>query len=283
MKNETIKRYIFMTIGMFIAGASIKFILIPTGISTGGVSGLSVILQQMTNIPYNVFNLSINLLLLVLAAFMLDKEILYKAIYGSIMFPLIIGFLPEWNLAGTDTLLAMIAGGAISGIGFSIIFLNGGSTGGTSLPPYIFRKYFGMPLTTGFFLADALSIGANLLLGEVKFVLYGTISVIILKITADYIETGITRRKAVYIISEYMDEMTNYIHNELNRGTTDIQAISGYLRKDRPIILTIVANSELNKLREKAEAIDPDVFMMVSSVAEVRGRGFSTEKIKVNK
>ena len=283
MQKTEIKRYIYMTIGIFIAACSIKFLLIPTNISSGGVTGLSIVIYNLTGIPVNIMVFGINIVFLLLALVFLGKEIFFTTLYGSLLFPIFLSILPDIDLTRGDILMAMIAGGATSGVGFGIVFLTGGSTGGTSLPPYFLKKSFGMSLTTGFLLADIVSVGANIFMGDYTNVIYGTIAVVTLKVVADYVETGLTRRKAVYILSDASEEISTFIHTELNRGSTNIQVVTGYMKEEKPMILAVVSSRELFTLKEQIKTLDPYAFILISTVSEVEGRGFTISKDTITK
>jgi len=275
--KENFKNYIFITIGVFLVALSCNTFVIPLGISAGGVSGVGIILYALFNIPVAAVVYIVNIALLIIAFFFIEREVFFRSIYGSLLFPFCLSIIPSIPLIPDDPLLAIIFGGLIMGIGFGIVFLYGGSTGGTSLIPYFFKKYFHLPMATGFFLCDAVIISLNLLTGSVVAIFYGILCIIISNIVTDYFENGFSKRKSVYIISEKHDKIQVYIHQTINRGTTLLRATGGYSKEPKDVIMAIVSNNELQKIKEYTLSIDAAAFIIIGSVTEVHGQGFTIE------
>jgi len=273
--RANIKNYLFITIGVALVGMGYNWFIVPLGISAGGVSGIAIIANLLTGISISLVVYVLNILLLIIAFMFLDREIFYRSVYGSLLLPFMFQIIPRVQLIQGDTLLAMIFGGMFMGVGFGIIFAHGGSTGGTSIVPYILQKFFHLPKAVGFFLADSVVISLNLLTGNVIGIFYGVICIIIANMIANYFETGFTKRRSFYIISDERDKIQLYIHEEIKRGTTIVHGTGGYLKRPTDIITGVVSAQELQKIKEYTLAIDSAAFIVVGSVSEVHGEGFT--------
>ncbi|MGL5042090.1 MAG: YitT family protein [Culicoidibacterales bacterium] len=274
-KKSNIKNMGELIVGALLLAISLKFFIIPTGISAGGASGFATILHSIFGWNISIVVWIINAILLIAAGMLIGRDIVLKSIIGSFIFPVFLAILPNFDITNGDPLLGMICGGALTGVASYLIFSSGGSTGGTSLPPFFLKKYFNISLVTGLTIIDTISVGANLLTGSYTNVFYGIIAIFITKLVADYLETGIQKRKAVHIITEEVEQISSYIHNNIGRGTTQFKALGGYSQNNKTVILTIVNMRELHLIREKILAIDEYAFMIVGSVSEVHGQGFT--------
>jgi uncharacterized membrane-anchored protein YitT (DUF2179 family) len=275
-----LKNYLYITLGVILVGAAYNWFIIPLGISAGGVSGIAIIANIISGVPIALVAYVLNILLLVVAFFCLHRDVFYRSLYGSLLLPAMFQLIPQWQFFTGDTLLAIIFGAIFMGLGFGIIFAYGGSTGGTSIVPYILQKYVHMPKAVGFFLADSVVISLNLLTGNVIGIFYGVLCIIIANTIANYFETGFDKKRSFYIISSERDKIQLYIHQEIKRGTTILHASGGYRAQQQDIILGIVSMSELQKIKEYALAVDPSAFIIIGSVSEVHGQGFTLENNK---
>ena len=272
------RNYFFISFGVLLVAISCNYFVMSLGISSGGVSGLGLVINHYFPIPISLVVYIVNILLLILAFFLIDKELVYRSIYGSLLFPFFLSLVPVKPLLEQDTLLSMIIGGLIMGTGFGIIFTYGGSTGGTSLVPYFLKKFFHIPLSAGLFLCDAIILGLSILIGGYLGLFYGLICIAISTIVTDYLQNGFSKKKSVYIISNKKEQIQNYIHTQVNRGTTLIKAEGGYSHEPKEMIMAVVSNTELRRIREYILEHDPTAFIIIGSVTEVLGHGFSMQQ-----
>lgn len=276
--KSNIKNYFFIAFGVLLVALACNLFIIPIGISAGGVSGIGVIMHQLSGVSVSTVVYIGNAILLVLAFFLIEREVFYRSIFGSFLFPFFLSIIPAYALVPNDTLLAIIVGGALMGLGFGIVFSYGGSTGGTSVVPYFLKKYFNLPMAFGFFLCDALIISLNVLVGSIVGIFYGILCIVIANLVTDYCQNGFSKKKSVYIISEKNDKIQVYIHQTINRGTTLFNITGGYSKDVKTMIMSVVSNNELQKIREYALNIDSSAFIIIGSVTEVHGYGFTLEQ-----
>ena len=135
----SVKQIILITIGIFFIGVSINMFLGPHYVAAGGASGIGILVESAFYIDRALVVLILNVLLLVLAFFFLGKEVFYRSVIGSLMLPLALAITPEVMIID-DRLLSVIFGSAFFGAGVAILYKIEASSGGTTIPPLIFKN-----------------------------------------------------------------------------------------------------------------------------------------------
>lgn len=279
LKSETLKNHakniLLVLVGAFLVAISINFFFAPYNIIAGGVSGLAILIEGVTNgaIPKAWTLLLADAILLLIGLLTLGKSFFFKTALGTLALPLFIALLPTVKLSD-DVFLAVIIGSVVSGVGLALVYYGHGSTGGTTVPPMIFRKYFKLNVSVGLFLSDSIVVLLALSVFGWQSFFYAIISIAIVSILVDYLETGLFRSKAVYIISDKNEEIKTAIYDTFGRGVTYFYGEKTFTEKQTNIILCVVKASELQYLKETAHQIDPSAFVIITTVSEVRGEGF---------
>ncbi|MDE6412237.1 MAG: YitT family protein, partial [Clostridia bacterium] len=169
-------------------------------------------------------------------------------------------------------------------LGIGIVVGVGESTGGTDIPPLIFHKFFNFPVSAGMWILDIsivfLQFAAKV---TVENILYGVLITLCSSIIVDKVALIGSKRAQVKILSKKTEEIRKMILNKLNRGVTLLSGKTGFLKNDCFMVMTIVSFRDVVKLRNAVQKIDPDALFMVSTISEVRGRGFSSERIALPK
>ena len=274
--RQFIWTYIKIIFALFILGVAINMFLGPHHIAAGGVSCLGILLEAALGFDRAIVILVLNIVMLVLALLFLGKKPFFKVLFGSLVFPLIIEI-----MITSDRLLSVIFGSAIFALGVAILYKNNSSSGGTTIPPLIFKKYFHLNTSIGLFFTDAFVVSLNLFVFGIEEFLYAILSIAITSIVMTYIETGINRKKSVMVMSEhYLEDIRLRLSAEIGRGLTLLEAKGGYNRKSKEVLLIVVTDHEFSRMKPLIEEIDPSAFVIVSSVAEVMGRGFTYHPIE---
>ena len=282
--------YIKIMFALTILGVGINMFLGPHHIAAGGVSGLGILLESALGFDRAMVILVLNIIMLVLALVFLGKKPFFKVLFGSLVFPLIIAVVPEMMVT-SDRLLSVIFGSAIFGsaifgsaifaLGVAILYKNNSSSGGTTIPPLIFKKYFHLNTSIGLLVTDAFVVSLNLFIFGFEEFLYAILSIVITSIVMSYIETGMNRKKSIMVMSETsIEEIRQRLSAEIGRGLTLLEAKGGYNRKSKEVLLIVVTDQEFSRVKPLIEEIDPTAFVIVSSVAEVTGSGFTYHPIE---
>ncbi|WZL72167.1 YitT family protein [Clostridiaceae bacterium 35-E11] len=275
--------YLLITLGSFFLAFGLIFFLEPNTIAPGGVSGLAIIIERLTGIPIDVMILAINIPLFFIGIMTLGKQFGLKTAYGtvslSLAIRLIIVVLGENIIGVEDVLLATLYGGVLMGIGMGLVFKAGGTTGGTDLAGAILNKYIpslSMPkLMMGIDLA--IVVTAGIVNKKLETSLYSIIALYILVKIADFIMEGLNYAKAFMIITDFPKEISEVVMNTLERGVTSLYAKGMYTGKEKAVLLCIVNRTQVAKLKNIVNEIDPKAFVMVTTIHEVLGEGFTKE------
>lgn len=272
--------YIKIVFALMILGGSINLFLGPHHIAAGGVSGLGILLESAMGFDRALVILVLNLIMLGLALLFLGKKTFFKVLFGSLVFPMIIAIIPE-KMITPDPLLSVIFGSAIFALGVAILYKNNSSSGGTTIPPLIFKKYFHLNTSIGLLATDAVVVSLNLFVFGFEEFLYAILSIVITSIVMSYIETGTNRKKSIMIMSEdSLEVIRQRLSTEIGRGLTLLEAKGGYNRKSKEVLLIVVTDHEFSRIKPLIEEIDPSAFVIVNSVAEVMGSGFTYHPIE---
>jgi len=276
--------YALITFGSFICAVGIIFFLEPHTIAPGGATGLAIVLRRVTGLPVDVGNLAINIPLFIGALLLLGRGASIRTAYSTVMLSVFVrlvylvlgtGFTP-----GDDVLLGAIFGGLCLGVGSGLVFRAGGTTGGSSLAAAILNRFVPhISVQKLMVLIDLVIVASTgLIEGQLTTPLYSFVALYIILKSADFIVEGLNYAKQFVIISERYKEISDAILYKLGRGATLLRAQGMCSWDERPVIMCVVNPAEVVPLKKLIQHIDPKAFVVVSTVHEVLGEGFSLER-----
>ena len=269
-------------VGNLLYALSVKVFLLPTGLITGGTTGLAMVVEPLTGLPVSAFVLVFNVLMLLLGWWLLGRAFALTTVVSSLLYP---AFLEMFNLLLGDfvlteeLLLNTIFFGLGIGISLGMIIRAGASTGGLEIPMLVMQKYLRIPVSVTMYVMDFCILLLQLLFGaSVEAVLYGIVLAIIYTVMLDKMLLLGASRTEVKIISSRAQDISAAILSRVDRGVTLLHGEGGYTHAPAEIVLSVISSRELVKLQRLVQEIDPQCFMIVSKVTEVHGRGFSYSK-----
>lgn len=278
----SIKTLFIVILGNFLYALAVKLFLLPSGLITGGTTGIALVINKLTGLPISSFVLIFNLLMLILGFLVLGKQFAATTIVSTFAYPLCLKLLDRFagNLILTqDLLLCAVFSGIGIGLSLGIVIRAGASTGGMDIPPLILHKTLHIPISASMYTFDIIILLLQAIFFPAERVLYGIILVLIYTMVLDKFLLMGTTRTEVKIISQKSEEIRDAILTQLDRGVTLLEGEGGYLRQKQKVLLIIVSNRELPQMKKKILSIDPESFIIVGHVSEVRGRGFSLSKM----
>ncbi len=279
---KTIKSYVLMTIGLLIFVFSWTAFLIPHQIAGGGVSGLASVLYYATAVPVSYYYVAINVVLLVIGVIIMGKGFGFKTIYCITVAALMFEFLPliPWVSDIPEKLINALIGGTMSGIGIAIIFLQGGSTGGTDIIAIIISKYRETSPGRVFLFCDLVIIGSVILLPgkQLQDVIYGYIEMVSFSYVIDMILTGNKQSVQILVFSSQFEKIADRVSTELGRGVTALQSMGWYSKADSKVLVIIARKSQLPQISKVIKETDHKAFISVTSAMSVYGEGFDQIK-----
>ena len=255
--------------------------VLPANLIAGGTTGLALSIEHFFGVPISLFVFCFNLAMFVLGALVLGKAFALTTLISTFYYPIILGILqriPVLSGFTDDPMLATVCGGLLIGFSIGLVIRSGASTGGMDIPPLVLNKKFGLPVSVMLYGFDFTILILQMLFSNREQILYGILLVLIYTVVLDKLLMMGSAQTQVKILSKEYEKINAAISQRLDRGTTLIHATTGYMHRDNPMILTVISNRELNALSKLVMDIDPDAFMVINRVNEVRGHGFSLQK-----
>ncbi|MDD2595231.1 MAG: YitT family protein [Bacteroidales bacterium] len=284
---KEIRSYLIMTIGMLLYCFSWTGFLIPKGIAGGGATGLATVIYFASGIPVPYMYLGINLVLLIVGTMILGKGFGFKTIYCIIMATLMLEFLPmlPWVTDIEDKLINAVIGGTISGVGISLVFMNGGSAGGTDIVAIVIAKYKETSPGRVFLFCDLIIIGSIIFLPgkTLQDVIYGYIQMVSFSYILDTILTGNKQSVQILVFSSKYEEIANMLTQNMHRGVTALNSIGWYSQKDGKVLVIVARKNQLQEISRAIKEVDDTSFISVTQAMSVYGKGFEQIKTGVNK
>ena len=267
--------------GNLIYALAVTLFLVPADLVTGGTTGIALAVQHLFDVPISLFVLIFNGVMLLVGWGILGRGFALTTLMSTFLYPLaleccrrIFGGL----VLTEDMLLCTVFSGLGIGAALGLVIRAGASTGGMDIPPLVLKKLFGVPVSVSLYIFDLVILLLQVMIRPVENVLYGIILVMIYTVTLDKMLLIGKSRTELKIISEKSREISDAILTRVDRGVTLLYGEGGYLHSGTEMVLSVVSNRELIQVERVVREIDPDCFMVVSRVSEVRGRGFSEKK-----
>ncbi len=266
-----------LIIGSIIVAVSFNMFMVPNGIASGGVSGVSILVQRLLGITPAITQWAINIPLFLAGLWLLGKRFALKTALGSILLPLFVLLTDGWPSPTENPLLAAIYGGIGIGLGLGLVFRGGASTGGLDLAAQILHRYTGMPLSLAIVCFDGCVIAAAGIIISPEVALYALIGLFVTSKTIDFVQSGLQLSKVAFIISDHSEAVAEAILHDLDRGLTRLDGHGGYTGAGRTVLMVVVGQNEVPKLKQLVRGIDAGAFVIISNTAEVLGQGFKLE------
>lgn len=286
-RKRLILNIILSLVGNFIYAFGVHVFCENNGLVTGGVTGISVALHYFTGVNTAYFAWGFNIIFFIIGFIVLGKRFALSTLASTILYPFFMFLLSFGNYDFFKTgelFISTICSGVLMGVGIGLVMRTGGSTGGLDVPVLILNKYLHMPVGLGITLFDILTLAIQLIIPSAipdpQFVMliYGFIMIIIYSICIDYTLLAGKKSIEIKILTNKKDEVSDFILNKMNRGLTYLHSKTGYLHVETDYILVVLDMRELPRFKDEILHIDPNAFVVISSVKEVAGRGFSKEK-----
>ncbi|KRK70881.1 YitT family protein [Lacticaseibacillus nasuensis] len=263
-----------MLLALELIAISINWFYAPHRVAAGGATGLAIIVQESFGVPLGLTTLLINLGMLALAWWLLDRGTTRRILAGSMLLPLLLAVTPQLRLVN-DRMLAVIVGSVIFAVGVALNYRIDASSGGTTVPPLIFKKYFGIKPSLGLFGIDFVVCLLNIPVSGVEAFLLAVFAVAISSWLMNVIETGLDRKKAVYVMSPQLKMIQARL--QADYGLTRLPARGGYANTETGMLLIVVAQPDLKALVRRVHQVDAAAFVLVVEATAVHGGSFAED------
>ncbi|MBN2122923.1 MAG: YitT family protein [Deltaproteobacteria bacterium] len=263
---------VLISVGSALCALAVNGILVPRHFLSGGFTGLSLIFHYLfPSLPLGWTYFVLNVPLFALGWRYVGRRFFLYSIGGMVIFSAAVQWI-HVELPVYDQLLSAMLAGIIVGVGSGIILRSLGSAGGTDILSVILVKLFSIRLGTTILAFNSLILLVAAILFSLEKALYTMIYMYITSYMVNLVVTGLSQRKAVYIISPHWNDISRGIMHEIRRGVTILKGHGGFTGQDQPVLYTVITFRELARLKNLVRKVDPDAFMVVTDTLEVMGR-----------
>ena len=267
----------FIFLGCFIASLGVNTFLSHAKLLSGGATGIALILEYTAGLPAGIMVFIINIPLLIISYKKLDRFFTIYTTIGMLCLStsLMITKALSQIITINDQLLLCIYGGALCGLGYGIVFLRNGSTGGTDIITMLLRKkYSNFNIGSLGFTLNLVIVTIGAIIFGLPQALYTLISLFIQSMVLDRVLKGLSSKKLLLILTRKENEVIDFVINDLHRGVTSLVAEGEYTHDHKKMLYCIVTARQMVELKTAILSSDPNAFITIVDISEVRGKGF---------
>ena len=272
-----LRDYALIALGCLIFALGFDLFMEPHSINVGGVSGVAMLLVEVTGIgSVGVFTVLLNVPLFLMGYKVLGKRFFFGSLFGMLASSLFLDVCSIIPAPQTETLLGALFGGVLSGVGIGLVFMGHASTGGSDIIARLLkRKFRDLKMGKLMLMVDLVIVAfTGVVFRDISKALY---SVVILYVSAEVMDAilyGLDYSTVALIITERYDEVYAAIGNQLDRGATFLDGRGGYTGAPKTVILTAVSRRQVSDLKQLVQSIYPNAFMILQEAHQVLGEGF---------
>ena len=263
-----------LTIAIAIIAVAVYFFLVPSHTSISSMSGLGIVLSNFVPLPLSAITMILNVVLLIIGFFTCGKEFGLKTVYTSVMLPVFLGIFenifPNTGSITNSQELDVLCYILVVSVGLSILFNRNASSGGLDIVAKIMNKYFHMELGKAMSLSGMCVALSAALVYDKNTVLLSLLGTYFIGIVLDHFIFDNNIKRRVCIITKKEEELRQFIVRDLHSGATIYEAIGAYNMEKRNEIITIVDKGEYQKLMKYINQEDPEAFITVYTVSDMR-------------
>ncbi len=278
--TRNIVNFIMLTIGTIIAAFALEQFLIPNTILDGGITGISIIIYKLTNIPLSILVVALNIPFLYAGYRNLGKKFLVRAIYSMLTFSLFLSFFEVFKPFTEEILLATVFGGALLGLGVGLIIKCGGCNDGTESVAIVISKKTNLSVGQIVLVFNLIIYGVAGFIFGFDRAMYSLLTYVITFKVIDFVSEGLEQAKAAMIITDKGSSISKEIYKKLGRTTTTLKA-KGLISGEKEVMYCVLTRIEIFELRHIVEEMDESAFVTITDVSDIIGNHIkSTNKIK---
>lgn len=274
-----------IVLGNFMYASAVVLFIVPNGLITGGTTGLALFVNRMGGIPISLFVSIFNITMFLLGAWILGKQFAVTTALSTVIYPVLLGILEGTGFQGflmEERLVAVLYAGLLIGTGIGIVMRAGASTGGVDIPALILKKKLDVNISFSIYLIDCVILGLQLLDADSHAILYGVLLIIVYTMVLNKVLLSGNARIQVKIVSKAYEKINRLITEGLDCGTSLLHMETGFLHKEQEMILAVISRRDLPRLNQLVMDEDPEAFMIINQINEVRGRGFTLKRVYKN-
>ncbi len=279
ISKKQIKNFLIINLGTILLSIGTYFFKFPNNFSTGGVSGISILLGKL--IPYAstaAIMWSINIVLIVIGFVVLGKSFGIGTAYCSMLFSGLTWVLervyPMTEPFTDQPFLELCFAMMIPAVASAILFNYGASSGGTDIIAMIIKKYTDMDIGKAQMVSDVLIALSACFVFDIKTGMFSVMGLVIKAFVVDLVLENINLCKYFNIVTAHHEEVSNFIIHELKHSCTVIDAVGAYTNESKKVVMVACRRGEALQLRQYVRSVDSKAFMFITNTSEIIGKGF---------
>ncbi len=276
---EPLKEWLLITLGIVCMTIGIYFFKFPNHFSTGGVTGISIVLgHYIPGMTPATFVTVINVFLLIIGFLVLGKSFGARTVYASLLMSGLLQLLEivmpmDAPMTGQPLMELLFAVG-LPAVGSAILFNLDASSGGTDIVAMILKKYTSMNIGIALLCSDIIITVSACFAFGMETGLFSILGLIIKSLFVDAVTDNLRIQKCFHIIPSHPEPIEDYITNTLHRGATRLHGEGVYTHEGKTVLMTVVSRSQAVHLRMFIRKSDPHAFQIITTSTEIIGKGF---------
>lgn len=280
MNWETLRDFLLIAAGALIQALALRLFLVPAQLASGGVSGLSQIINYFTGWPIGVMVLVGNIPLFLIGwRYLGGPRFALRTAFAVVAYSFfvdgLVPFLPAGGLTD-DLVLNALYGGVISGIGFGLVYRGRGTSGGSDILARILSSLRGITISQSYLLSDALIVFLAGITFSWENALYSLVNLYVSGLSAEAVTQGSNVVRTALIVTSQPEQVAQKILVEMERGVTLVPARGAYTGAERTVLYCVVSRAEVVQVKALVREADPQAFMVIGAAHEALGEGFQS-------
>lgn len=275
---ELFRDIFLITTGALVQALALRLFLVPAQLASGGISGLSQIINYYTGWPIGLMVLIGNVPLFLLGwRYLGGPRFALRTAFAVAAYSLFVDalapFVPAEGLT-QDLVLNALYGGVISGIGFGLVYRGRGTSGGSDILARILSNWRGITISQSYLATDALIVFLAGIAFSWENALYALVNLYVSGLSAEAVTQGSNVVRTALIITSRTEEVSRKILDEMERGVTVVPARGAYTGAERTVLYCVISRAEVARIKALVSEADPQAFMVIGNAHEALGEGF---------
>ena len=279
--KKSMETLVCVLLGNAVLAFTVAAFLVPQGIIMGGATGIGLTIAHFIALDLSAIIFVVNNVLFVLGTAVLGKKFALTTLISTFVYPVFLSVMrsiPGITELTDNIMLAALYGGALLGLGIGLVVRVGASTGGTDILALVLHKWFHIPLAVFVYIVDFTVLLCQALFSNSEQILYGILVLIVSTMALNRVMLMGQAQIQLFIITEKYEEVKEKVLKEMDAGVTLVHIETGYGAKQQKGVLCVIPNRKLYSINQMVQMIDPQAFITITQINEVRGRGFTIER-----
>ena len=279
--KKSMETLVCVLLGNAVLAFTVAAFLVPQGIIMGGATGIGLTIGHFIALDLSAIIFLVNIVLFVLGTIVLGKKFALTTLISTFVYPVFLSVMrsiPGITEFTDSIMLAALYGGALLGLGIGLVVRVGASTGGTDILALVLHKWFHISLAVFVYVVDFTVLLCQALFSNSEQILYGILVLIVSTMALNRVMLMGQAQIQLFIITEKYEEVKEKVLKEMDAGVTMVHIETGYGAKQQKGVLCVIPNRKLYSINQMVQMIDPQAFITITQINEVRGRGFTIER-----